>query len=106
MTPLAFPFMRGGYRHELVAREGDVCLVERGGGAHYEIVVLRHRSAESFPNGDSLPAREGYPKTSEWGEFGWSYVSREKAEGWYQTICRRERSRRRSRTALGMGSGV
>jgi hypothetical protein len=95
--PLHFPFTAGGYVHTLLAREGRVCLVERGNGAHYEIVVLQHRPASRAPSGALVPAHEGYPKTSEWGKCGWSYVQRVNAERWYRTICRRQRSRTRAR---------
>jgi len=98
MEPLAFPFRADGFDHTLLARSGQVCLVSRNHGAHYDIVILQHRPATRFPDGTELPTREGYPKTSEWGKFGWSYVNRVKAERWYRTICRRQQAQTRSKS--------
>jgi len=95
---LRFPFTARGYLHTLLAREGRVCLVERGQGAHYEVVILRARPPARCPSGTLLPAREAYPSTSDWGEYGWSYVQRENAERWYRAVCRRERSRMRRKS--------
>jgi hypothetical protein len=90
--PIVFPFTRGGVQHTLLAREGAVCLVGRG--SHYEIVILRPRAAGVAPNGQIIPAAsEAYPRTSEWGQSGWSYVHRDKAEKWYRVVCRRQRAR-------------
>ena len=77
--PLLFPFHVGGFDHELLAREGDVCLVQRG-PEHFEVVILQHRPAEVLL-GRAYPAREAYPGTSQWGEAGWSYAGSERSAG-------------------------
>jgi len=81
---LEFPFERDRYRHELVAREGDVCLVRRvnlvTGSEHWEVVIVQHRGAETTPRGVEYPAREVYPGNEEWGEHGWTYTTRAEAD--------------------------
>ena len=81
MIRLAFPFDRGGYRHELVERDGDVCLVRRlnlrikpAPSVHWEVVILQRRAAELSPRGTPLPAREVYPGNEECGEHGWTFT--------------------------------
>ena len=58
VVPLTFPLTRVGYRHELLARPGRVCLVERTsthpdsqGSVHYEVIVLRRLSVRLGPRG-------------------------------------------------------
>ena len=84
---LKFPFVRSGFRHVLVERQGDACLVRRepvGRGPgdeappHFEVVVLRHVGARTLA-GKALPAGEQYPSGSAWGELGWTYTSESEA---------------------------
>src|SRR5262249_23622274 len=61
-------------------RVGDVCLVERtnlatGSGVHWEVVVLRHDPARTFPDGRAVPAREAYPSPEAWGTASWTYTA-------------------------------
>jgi len=79
MTPLAFPFDRGGYRHVLLARVGPWCVVERtwieDGQPHlphYEVVHLRGATARTWPDGRVTAAHEAYPAASRWGRDAWS----------------------------------
>jgi len=80
IAPLAFPFEHNRFRHELVERQGDVCLVRRLNlevdppSAHWEVVILQRRRAETLPSGRSYPAREAYPGDAEWGTHGWTFV--------------------------------
>src|SRR5262245_55910621 len=81
---LEFPFERDRYRHELVLRHGDVCLVEREnlltGSRHWEVVVVQHRPARTLPNGVRVEAGEAYPSSAQWGEAGWTYTRRLEAD--------------------------
>jgi hypothetical protein len=73
-----FPFTRDRYRHELLERAGDVCLVARTNlvtdSMHWEVVVLQHRRAETSQSGRTYPAREVYPGAEQWGTAGWTYT--------------------------------
>lgn len=83
---LAFPFARDGFRHELVRRDGDVCLVARTNlrvdppSVHWEVIVVQHRPAETTPSGRAYPARESYPGPAAWGEQGWTFTERAMAD--------------------------
>ena len=72
---LEFPFKRDGFTHELIKREGLVCLVKRSKPAHwhYEVIKLRIRSAEEA-FGKFYPERETYPSDEEWGTNGFTFV--------------------------------
>jgi hypothetical protein len=78
-NPLEFPFTRDGFEHQLVERQGDVCLVERKnkrtGSIHYEVILVQHHPARTFPDGRTVPAREGYPADSQWGIAAWTRVT-------------------------------
>jgi hypothetical protein len=79
-----FPFIRGGYRHSLLKRAGDVCLVERRNletdSVHYEIVSLQRLPARIGPRGTLLPATTVYPSSARWGRAGRTYTSRADAD--------------------------
>jgi hypothetical protein len=76
---LEFPFARNGFTHELIKRDGRVCLVKRTRVGfpevppHYEVVKLRHVSERKSPRGEVLPASEAYPQTASWGKYGFTY---------------------------------
>ena len=42
-------------------------------------MVIRTRPEKVMPNGELVPAHEGYPSNSEWGRYGWSFPIRERA---------------------------
>ena len=68
--------MRDGFEHELVQREGLVCLVKRSKPLywHYEVIKLRlEPDKERF--GNFYPAHERYPSNEEWGTYGFTYLS-------------------------------
>jgi len=83
---LRFPFDRDGFRHVLVRRVGDICLVERMNlrvrppSVHWEVVLLQHQPAQTLPSGKRYPARESYPSTEQWGEAGWTYTDPARAD--------------------------
>ena len=111
--PLRFPFDREGFRHTLVRREGDVCLVERRNlrvrppSVHWEVVVLEHRPAETMRSGRAYPAREAYPSTGSWGERGWTFTERAMADARMAVLVSRVRQRapRPPSPAVGHGGG-
>jgi hypothetical protein len=100
--PLHFPFDRDGWRHVLVRREGDVCLVERTNlrveppSVHWEVIVVQHRPAETTRSGRSYPARESYPAAGKWGEQGWTFTERVQADAKMAAVTLRA-SRRATR---------
>ena len=79
MNAKIFPFQKNGWMHELVAREGLVCLVRRhkeGALPHFEVIRLRQRSAHVFMRVGqeiSVPAMEVYPGDEDWGTYGFSF---------------------------------
>jgi len=81
---LRFPFDRDDWRHVLLRRAGDACLVERTNlrteSVHWEVIVVQHRAAETSQRGRAYPAREVYPNTEQWGEAGWSFTERSLAD--------------------------
>jgi hypothetical protein len=78
IAPLQFPFVRDGFKHDLIDRVGLVCLCKRSKPEHwhYEVVKLRVRPAEER-FGKYYPNRESYPSSEEWGTHGFSYLKDE-----------------------------
>src|SRR5260370_38758378 len=76
MKILAFPFDARGFRHELIERQGAVCLVKatRIGKKYYcyEVVKLKTYSDRTM-FGDFVPAHEGYPGDEDWGTYCFTY---------------------------------
>lgn len=95
VKPIEFPFTADQYLHELVERDGLVCLVKRtnmilvgtgedrrpAGSVHWEVVVLREQPGRFLPpeGGDWYPPRETYPRSEDWGECGWTYTDESRA---------------------------
>jgi hypothetical protein len=73
-----FPFVRDGFTHELLEREGVVCLVKRSKAArwHYEVVVLQLEPDKTIRD-RFYPAHERYPSSEQWGTYGFTYRSDE-----------------------------
>jgi|SRR5215467_5807322 len=92
MLPLAFPFERGGFRHELERREGEVCLVRRvnleTGSLYWEVVRLKRQVERAFA-GRVYPARERYPTDAEWGSAGWTFTDDALARARMAELCKR-----------------
>jgi hypothetical protein len=92
--PLVFPFERTGFRHVLLRRDGDVCLVERTNlrvkppSVHWEVIVIQHKRERTLPNGEVVGASEGYPQDELWGEAGWTYTNRSQADARMADLCR------------------
>jgi hypothetical protein len=90
---LKFPFIVGGFLHDLLAQEGPVCLVRRtrcldgSGNVHFEIAVLRPHNARTWPNGECTPAGWHYPGNERWGTDGWTYNELAKARQKYDELC-------------------
>jgi len=75
MKELEFPFVRDRFKHELVERQGLVCLVKRSkpGHWHWEVVKLQIMPPSQF-KGQSYPEREKYPGDEQWGTYGFTYL--------------------------------
>jgi hypothetical protein len=75
LKALEFPFIRSGFKHELLKRDGLICLVERSKPEHwhYEVIKLRiEPDKDRF--GIFYPAHERYPSNEEWGTYGFTYL--------------------------------
>jgi hypothetical protein len=111
--PLRFPFDRDDWRHVLVRREGDVCLVERSNlrveppSVHWEVIVVQHRPAETTRSGRSYPARESYPGPAAWGEAGWTFTERVQADAKMAAVTLRasQRATQAAQTTRGHRGG-
>jgi hypothetical protein len=73
---LEFPFYRSGFTHELVERNGMVCLVRRSTQthSHYEVVNLRVEPDKEW-FGNFYPEHERYPSDEQWGTHGFTYLA-------------------------------
>jgi hypothetical protein len=78
MITLEFPFTRDGFTHELVERDGRVCLVRRSKPDHwhYEVVLLAIEHDKTI-RGVFYPEHERYPSSEAWGTHGFTYRSGE-----------------------------
>lgn len=74
-------YVHDGYQCQLVRREGKFALFKctKGRGCDYELLVIRtYKKDNSFTN--TFAGDEYRPSTSEWGRYGWSYPTLEKAQ--------------------------
>lgn len=84
MNRLPTVFKKNDFDHLLIKRDGDFAIFWRKAphhqDAHYEVIVVQQKPARTFPNGDSVPERECYPSSEQWGTAGWTYNSLADAE--------------------------
>jgi hypothetical protein len=77
LLPLAKEIKRAGMLYREIWRQGDVaiyCAKGKGPRIEYEVFQVQLFLAEEV-NGRSYPAREGFPKNSEWGSLGFTYTN-------------------------------
>ncbi len=89
MKLLPQKFVKKGYKHTLIEREGDVALYKRQSTEnskvfHYEVVIITSHNGTTI-EGNYIEPGELYPSSSQWGERGWTCVTLEQAEARYKT---------------------
>ena len=81
--PLKTVFTLGGFSYRQIAREGDFAIYEqswrKSHNICFEVIRIQRREAEIFPSGRSYPAREVYPSSEQWGQHGWTVLTRDAA---------------------------
>jgi hypothetical protein len=98
---LEFPFEKLGFRHELIKRDGLVCLVRRTRigypniPAHFEVVNLCQYPERILPDGKVLPASEAYPSSELWGECAFTYLTMDDALARFDSLRIRPAPERR-----------
>ncbi|MEO6847790.1 MAG: hypothetical protein ABI254_11055 [Chthoniobacterales bacterium] len=80
---LATFFCKDGFTFRQIVREGNAAIYEqvlkgRSNPSAYEVVIIRKREAFKIGN-RSIEAAEYYPKSDEWGSYGWTVKNREDA---------------------------
>jgi hypothetical protein len=65
---------RDGYWHELIAKDGSLCLVRRSkdGQAHFEVIRLQWSKGRSWPFGRITLDGWHYPSSQQWGIHAWT----------------------------------
>ena len=62
-----------------IERTGDIALFKQTnieyGCVHYNVINIRKRKEQVWPNGNVTLARESLPSESEWGIYGQTYMS-------------------------------
>jgi hypothetical protein len=84
-----FPFKRDGFLHELISKDGSVCLVRRSKGnrqTHFEVVVLQWSNGRTWPSGRISPDGWHYPSSEQWGTYGWTYRDLAEARAKYHSL--------------------
>jgi hypothetical protein len=99
-APLAARFKRHGFDFELICRVGPIAIYKRSRRNHslsFEVVVLRPTPERTLPDGTIVPAKERYPTSLEWGEYGWSCTSLDRAQAKFRQLTGMLRIDRRAR---------
>lgn len=92
MKTIKKEFVRSGFIHKQIKREGDVAIFYRTkpeySNGHYEVIkISRHNG---YKMGTAyIEAAETYPGASLWGLQGWTCRTLENAEEKYQEIKKR-----------------
>ncbi len=88
MTPLPDTFRSDGFDFRVLKRAGAVALLVKakpGASPSYEVVrLVRVPEREMF--GRVIPAHEAMPASELWGERGWTYSDRDRAEAKFSEL--------------------
>jgi hypothetical protein len=99
---LKFPFRRNGFLHELVKREGRVCLVKRSKSAHWHYEVIQIQvEPDQMMFGRFIPAHERYPGSETWGTLGFTFPATDSERAF---ACLRELARQHLKLREGKDS--
>lgn len=84
MKLLSQKFVKKGYKHTLIERDGDVALYKRQSAEnskvfHYEVVIITFHNGTTI-DGNYIEPGELYPSSSQWGDRGWTCTTLEEAE--------------------------
>src|SRR5262245_36962062 len=94
MQPVATVCEDKTFTYTQLHREGMIALYAQqhkgGGSPRFEVVILRHMPASTLPSGATLPEREAYPRSSQWGQYGWTFHTREEAERWVTHLLQQQ----------------
>lgn len=108
MKPLETHFVKKGWTHEQLMREGMIALYKRwkdGAPApHWEVIRIQEHAERTFPGSDTpIPAKEGYPGEGLWGQEGWTFLRLDTAEKRFQDLVSKEPARIAAREARATG---
>lgn len=78
MIPLPQTFIKKGWTFEVLQRIGDVVLVSKKHRTHkerefFEVHVVAKCPEHTFPNGNTVPARESLRCSEQFGTYAWAY---------------------------------
>lgn len=96
MIELPVTFTKKKFLHKQIKREGEFAIYERqkeGQSKHYEVVIIRSHNGYELA-GNKFPPAEMYPSDSQWGVFGWTRPTLEKAEEKFKEIYESRRSKK------------
>lgn len=87
MQKLEKDFKFGGFDYHQLKRHGNTAVYEQrqaGTVVAYEVILIRIKPEQKFPNGRITPKREAYPSNEEWGRFAWTCSTLERAnQRWF-----------------------
>ena len=69
---LADTFCSDGFIFERIKRQGDFGIYRKYKCESFEVIRIRRLEAHSF-KGKEYPTTEIYPRSEEWGKYGWTY---------------------------------
>ena len=80
MRKIPETYSKGGFNYTLIERKDNVAIYEQRKNAilQYEVVIIRKRKKDNDFAG-TKSGDEYLPSTCEWGKFGWTYVTIDKA---------------------------
>jgi hypothetical protein len=81
---LAPNFKRRGWEYSLIKRDGMIAVYEQRNPCRldkisgFAVVRIKTVKETKMPNGKIVPPREKFPSPSEFGRYGWYYMSKSK----------------------------
>lgn len=82
-------FRKYGYDFKLVKRSEKAAIYSQAIKDvvfAYEVIKIRKLIRQMLPSGVTIPAKEAFPSTSDWGKHGWTVRTLERALAKFQEL--------------------
>ena len=90
MKKLGATYKANQYDYQVLKREGNIVLSESEYPTHYEVFIVRKLPAKKVFDRE-YPEREAPPKNEDWGQFGWTFKTRENAEKKFSQLVKKHK---------------
>jgi hypothetical protein len=84
MITLPATLTQQGFCYTQVQRDGNIAIYAQQRHdspiIRYEVIRIQVAEAHTWPNGQTTPTHECYPRSAQWGKQGWTFMTLARAQ--------------------------